>query len=139
IQNEREWSVFCRRVLGRPAFATAPEFASNGARVAHRAVLTTAIAAAFAGCGAAELLAVLDEVGIANAHLRDMSSFADHPQLRARDRWREFGSPVGVLEGLLPPGILDGEDPVMGPVPGLGEHTEAVLAEIGLSPAGGDG
>jgi crotonobetainyl-CoA:carnitine CoA-transferase CaiB-like acyl-CoA transferase len=58
-----------------------------------------------------------------------------HPQLKARDRWREVGSPAGMLPAMLPPGTWN-EGPRMDPVPGLGEHTEAILAELGFDREG---
>jgi itaconate CoA-transferase len=59
----------------------------------------------------------------------------DHPQLTERDRWREIGSPVGPVLGLLPPPESPDWDWRLDPIPALGEHTEAVLRELGL---GGD-
>jgi crotonobetainyl-CoA:carnitine CoA-transferase CaiB-like acyl-CoA transferase len=56
-----------------------------------------------------------------------------HPQLKARERWREVGTPAGPVPALLPPGSWN-EGPRMDPVPALGEHTDAILAELGLEP-----
>jgi crotonobetainyl-CoA:carnitine CoA-transferase CaiB-like acyl-CoA transferase len=64
-----------------------------------------------------------------------MQEVWDHPQLQARGRWREVGSPVGTLPALLPPGSWDDGDPRLDPVPALGEHTDAILAELGLDAA----
>ena len=65
--------------------------------------------------------------------MRTVRQFLDHPQLEARNRWREFGSPVGPLRGLLPPATLDGAEPVMAPIPEVGEHNEKLLAELRLT------
>lgn len=137
IQNEREWAHFCDRVLNRPELATDPRFERNSLRVAHGEELTTEIERAFADRTAEQAAQRLEEVGIANALLRDMHGFADHPQLAARERWTQVGTPAGPVDALLPPATPLGATPVMGPVPALGEHTEAVLAELGLSPTGG--
>jgi crotonobetainyl-CoA:carnitine CoA-transferase CaiB-like acyl-CoA transferase len=135
IQNEREWAVFCRDVLGRPALAGDERFASNSRRVVHRDDLQEAIAAVFRGIPSEEVLRRLDVAGIANARLRDVRSLIDHPQLAARERWREVDSPVGLLQALLPPASLDGGEPVMDPIPAPGEHTGAILRELGMDRA----
>ena len=93
------------------------------------------ITSAFANRTGADVIARLDAAGIANARLNTVAEFLEHPQLRARDRWREVDSPVGPLRALLPPFNIEGLDPRMGPVPGLGEHTDAILTELGFAPA----
>jgi itaconate CoA-transferase len=132
IQNEREWAVLCRQILGRPELATDERLASNVDRVAHDAELTAIIEAALAGFPADELTGRLDQAGIANARLRTPQEFAEHPQLAARDRWREVNTPQGPVQALLPPVSVPGREPLMGPVPALGEHNEAIRAELGL-------
>ena len=134
IQNEREWQTFCDRVLGAPDLATDPRFERNSQRVDNGDELGAEIERAFADLTAEQTGARLEEMGIANALLRDMASFADHPQLTARDRWAAYDSPVGPLRALIPPATLQGNAPVMGPVPAVGQHTDAVLAELGLHP-----
>lgn len=134
LQNEREWRSFCDQVLQQPALATDPRFAGNAARVAHRAALQQIIVDAFRPLSAAQVEQRLDRAGIANARVRSMHELWAHPQLQARDRWREVGSPAGPLPALLPPGRWD-EGPRMDPIPALGEHTEAILAELGFDAA----
>ncbi|GAA4864967.1 CaiB/BaiF CoA transferase family protein [Saccharopolyspora rosea] len=136
VQNEREWATFCDRVLGRPELAADPRFDSNPKRVDNLAELREAIESAFAGLTGAEIVDRLEGAGIANARMRTMAEFADHPQLAARDRWREVDSPVGPLRALLPPVTVAGREPRMDPVPEVGEHTDAVLAELGEEPFG---
>ena len=133
LQNEREWKVFCEAVLGQPEVATDPRFESNVRRVENRGALTACIVRAFAGLSAAEVMARLDRAGIANARVNEMHEVWSHPQLTARGRWRTIGSPVGELPALLPPAGLDGAEPRMGAVPALGEHTAAILGELGFS------
>lgn len=129
VQNEREWLVFCEAVLADAALAADDRFVSNSLRVAHRGELTEQIERRFAQMPAAEVVERLDAVGIANARLRDVGEFFDHPQLAARDRWRDVATPHGMVRGLVPPAMLSGQEPVMGPVPALGEHNEKIRAE----------
>jgi itaconate CoA-transferase len=133
VQNEREWATFCDLVLGSPVLATDGRFVTNSQRVAHREDLTAEIAKAFAAISADDVIDRLEEAGIANARLRDLAGLIGHEQLAARDRWREVDSPVGPIRALVPPATLDGEEPVMGPIPAPGQHTEQILAELGLS------
>jgi len=133
LQNEREWAVFCERVLARPGLASDPRFASNSARVANRPELTRMIEESFAGLDAAEVVARLDSAGIANGRLNGIADVVDHPQLAARERWREVETSAGTVAATLPPANLEGVAPAMRPVPSLGQHTEAVLRSAGYS------
>ena len=133
LQNEREWAVFCDKVLQQPALATDPRFASNALRVASRAELDDVIHEALASLTAPEVVARLDAAGIANARINEVAEVWDHPQLKARGRWTEVGTPQGRVPALRPPAGLDGVEPRMDPVPALGEHTDEVLGELGYS------
>ena len=133
VQNQREWEVFCAQVLRNPGLSDDPRFASNSRRVEHRADLTGEINAIFHQMSSDEVVRRLDQAGIANARLRDMAGLADHPQLAARNRWSEVDSSVGRLRTLVPPATLDGDEPVMGRIPDPGEHTDAILSELGIS------
>ncbi len=130
LQNEREWAVLCEKVLGRPELVADPRFATNPDRVAHDAELTVIIEAMLAGLTPDEVVARLDAAGIACARLRTPAEFAAHPQLQARDRWREADTPAGPVRALLPPVTVPGREAAMGAVPALGQHTESVLAEF---------
>jgi itaconate CoA-transferase len=132
LQNDREWAVLCRDILGQPELIGDPRFAANTDRVAHDDELTAIIEAAFGTLTAADVEARLDAAGIASARLRTPAEFAAHPQLAARDRWRDVGTPGGPVRALLPPVTVGGREPVMGDVPALGQHTAAILAELGL-------
>jgi crotonobetainyl-CoA:carnitine CoA-transferase CaiB-like acyl-CoA transferase len=133
LQNEREWLAFCDKVLLQPALAKDARFTSNSKRSAARVALRALIVEAFATLTAAEVLARLDDAQIANAQVNTMAEVWQHPQLAARGRWREIGSPAGMLPTLLPPGSWnDGDGPRLGPVPALGQHTDSILAELGL-------
>jgi formyl-CoA transferase len=133
VQNAGEWTRLCTDVLDRPGLAGDERFATNPLRVRHRAALDAEIAAATGALTATALIARLDAAQIAWARMNTMSEFAAHPQLTMRDRWRDIGSPQGAIRALLPPVRIDGLDPRMGDVPALGEHTDAVLAELGYS------
>jgi itaconate CoA-transferase len=133
IQNEREWERFCEAVLEQPALANDERFTSNSERVENRDDLHQEIEAILEELSSQEAIGRLDDAKIANARMRTVRGFLDHPQLEARGRWREVGSPVGPLRALLPPAIMDGEEPVMAPIPEVGEHTDNILAELGYS------
>ncbi|MGA9746606.1 MAG: CaiB/BaiF CoA-transferase family protein [Nocardioides sp.] len=133
VQNEREWAAFCADVLGDAGLASDERFGTNSQRVVHRDELGSAVAEVFARWTSDEVVDRLDATGIANARLREVTELADHPQLAARNRWRRVDSEVGELRALVPPATLDGDEPVMGPVPASGQHTAAILAELGLS------
>ena len=139
LQNDREWAVLCERVLARPDLISDERFRTNPDRVAHDAELTCIIETALAALTPDEVAARLDEAGIANARLRTPAEFADHPQLAARNRWREVGTPGGPVRALLPPVTVPGRQAAMGAVPALGQHTAAVLAELRDGPAPGGG
>ena len=131
LQNEREWRVFCERVLRRPALAGDVRFGNNAARVAARADLRAIIVAAFADLSAAEVRQRLDAAGIANAQVNDMAQVWAHPQLQARERWLEVDTDTGPIPALLPPGADDAAAVRMDAVPALGEHSRAILTELG--------
>jgi crotonobetainyl-CoA:carnitine CoA-transferase CaiB-like acyl-CoA transferase len=130
IQNEREWRTFCREVLGEEGLAGDERFSSNSRRVANRDALTGQVEGRFRDLSADEVVRRLDAAGIANARLRDVQAFFDHPQLAARDRWRDVATPNGSIRALVPPATLTGQEPVMGPVPRLGEHNDKIRAEV---------
>ena len=134
LQNEREWSTFCARVLMRPDLASDPRYASNSRRSAARDELRRIIVEAFGQLTATEVLRRLDEARIANARVNDMHDVWSHPQLAARQRWRDVDSPAGPIPALLPPGTDDEAMPQWGPVPALGAHTDRILTQLGYSP-----
>lgn len=135
LQNEREWVVFCDKVLGQPGLAQDERFSSNSRRAANREALRELIVAAFAALDVQEVADRLDAAQIANARVNDMAGVWAHPQLQARGRWREVDSPSGMLPALLPPATSNAFEPRMDPVPAVGEHTDAVLASLGYAPA----
>ena len=134
LQNEREWALFCQRVLQQPALATDPRFASNSKRVAERQALGALIVDAFSGLSVEQVIARLDEAQIANARMNDMREVWGHAQLQARQRWTQVDTPAGPVPALLPPGAPDAHSVRMDPVPALGQHTDSLLAELGYAP-----
>jgi itaconate CoA-transferase len=134
IQNSREWTRFCADVLNQPPFADEERFATNPLRVRHRAALHEVIERVFATITTDTVIERLESAGIAWARMNSVAGFLDHPQLAARDVWREIASPAGPLRALIPPVRIDGVAPVMGPVPALGQHTESILDELGVAP-----
>ena len=133
LQNEREWVIFCNAVLLQPGLATDVRFDSNARRNEHRDVLKSIILESFAGMSSAEVTARLDQAQIANARMNNMADLWAHPQLKARDRWRQVGSPVGDIPALLPPGRINSFDYRMDPIPAVGQHSARILRELGHS------
>jgi hypothetical protein len=86
----------------------------------------------FANMSTSEVEARLDEAQIANARMNDMAGVWAHPQLKARERWQTVGSPAGEIPALLPPGRNNRYDYRMDAVPAVGEHTQAILRQLGL-------
>ena len=131
VQNEREWERFCEVVLGRPEMANDELFDGNSHRVENREDLEEEISAVLGRLSSEEAIERLERAGIANARMRTVQEFLEHPQLEARDRWREVGSPAGHLLTLLPSVVMSDSEPVMAPIPGVGEHTDEILAQLG--------
>ena len=134
VQNEREFARFCDVVLGDTELARDPRFSTSPARLANRTALHESIDRVFSGLTADEVIARLEKADIANARLNTMEEFWRHPQLAARERWREVGSPGGAIDALKPPFNLSDFEPRMDPVPAVGEHTRALLVELGYAP-----
>jgi itaconate CoA-transferase len=133
VQNDREWHRLCEQVLGRPGLADDPRFATNPARVAERGELQREVEAALSAYPPEEVIARLDAAHIANAPLNTVGDLLAHPQLD--HRWTEVESPVGPVRALPPPISTGGAAPALGPIPAVGEHTDAILAELGLTDA----
>ncbi|OGA96490.1 MAG: CoA-transferase [Burkholderiales bacterium RIFCSPHIGHO2_12_FULL_61_11] len=135
LQNEREWKGFCEGVLKDAGLASDPRFDSNARRNEHRDALASIILGVFGKLSTQQVVQRLDEAQIANARMNDMTELWAHPQLKARERWQAVGSPVGDVPALLPPGRSSAFDYRMDPVPAVGQHTEAILRELGQGDA----
>ena len=131
LQNEREWALFCEKVLDQPTLANDPRFDKNFKRNENRIELSKIILDRFASLTSEQVIAKLDEAQIANASLNDMHQFWDHEQLKARQRWVSVDSPKGEIPALLPPGLNNAYQYRMDKIPSVGEHTVAILKELG--------
>lgn len=135
LQNEREWVQFCEIVLENSALAKDERFDRNYKRNDKRAELLEIINTCFEKLTAEQVIARLDKAQIANARLNDMEGLWKHEQLKARQRWTEVGTPAGNIPALLPPGLNDSYDFRMDAIPAVGQHTESILKELGMSDA----
>jgi len=133
LQNEREWQAFCAKVLRQPALAADERFNANAKRVAAKPALQKIITETFASLGIDDVVARLEDAQIANARVNTMRDVWAHPQLKARERWVSVATPGGAMPALLPPGMPASFEPRMDAVPALGQHTDALLAELGFS------
>jgi itaconate CoA-transferase len=131
VQTADQWARFCRDVCDHPEWERDPRFATSADRRAYRDILETAIEDAFAAHPRAEITRRLETADIPYGDVNDVAGFLAHPQLEARDRWREIASPVGPLRAIIPPLNLEDMEPLMGAIPDVGEHTDEILAELG--------
>ena len=133
LQNEREWVQFCETVLENSELAKDERFDRNFKRNEKRTELLEIIDACFSKLTSEQLIARLEKAQIANAHLNDMEGLWKHEQLKARNRWTEVETPNGAIAALLPPGLNDSYNYRMDPIPAVGEHTDAILKELGMA------
>jgi crotonobetainyl-CoA:carnitine CoA-transferase CaiB-like acyl-CoA transferase len=131
LQNEREWVRFCEQVLEQPDLATDPRFDSNEHRVRHCGELEMVIGNVFSDLTTSAIVDRLERAQIANGRMNSIAQLAEHPQLAARERWREISSSVGPLRTTLPPATIDGTESRLDAVPELGAHTDSILGELG--------
>jgi itaconate CoA-transferase len=131
LQNEREWAVFCDKVLEKPELKNDERFSSSSRRSNAREQLRKIIEDAFSGMSGEQVVARLEAAKIGNSAMNDMAHVWNHQQLAARKRWAEVDTTVGKVKALLPPGMPRDFDPRMDAIPGIGEHTDAILAELG--------
>jgi itaconate CoA-transferase len=135
VQSPREWNRFCEKVLRQPELERDPRFATNSDRVRNRHAMDGIVQEALGELTMAEIIPLLDEAQMSYGRMNSVQEFVDHPQLTARERWREVDSPVGPLKALVPPVTMEGVEPRMDPIPALGEHTDAILRELGFDSA----
>lgn len=132
VQNEREWTAFCDKVLGNAALSSDPRFKTNAQRNENRAALDVLILEVFQALSTRLVESRLDQAQVAYGRMNDMAGLWSHPQLRSRDRWRSVSSPAGMISALLPPGHHSSFEYRMEPIPAPGEHTQAILREFGF-------
>jgi itaconate CoA-transferase len=133
LQNEREWTTFCDKVLGQPQLAADARYDTNFKRNERRDEVAALINKVFSTLTTEQLVEKLDAAGIASARMNTPEEVWEHAQLKARERWRNVGSPVGEIPALLPPATLSDADARMDPIPAIGEHTESILVELGFA------
>lgn len=133
LQNEREWALFCEKVLEAPELLKDLRFDSNANRSANREALRAIIVEKFAALGTETVISRMDNAPIANAKVNTMQQVWEHPQLKARERWVDVDSPMGKIPALLPPAANKAYKPRMDAIPGLGQHNDSILAELGYS------
>jgi itaconate CoA-transferase len=133
VQNAREWRRFTADVLNRPELADDERFRTNALRVTHRLELSDAIASVLGTLASADIIARLEAAGIAYARMNDVGEYLAHPQRIERDVIREIGSAAGPLRATLPPARISGVEPRFRDVPSLGQHTDAILMELGIN------
>jgi crotonobetainyl-CoA:carnitine CoA-transferase CaiB-like acyl-CoA transferase len=133
LQNEREWATFCQKVLGDPAVQTDPRFATQAQRGVNRQALTALIEDFFKDLTSADVAVMLDRAGIANGRLNEPIDVWNHVQFEARDKWRTVQTEAGPVRALLPPFTFTDREAAIGDVPSVGQHTDAVLTEIGFT------
>jgi itaconate CoA-transferase len=131
IQNDREWVRLCTDVLGRPDLAHDPRVSRNIDRSRNRELVDEVMESTFAELDVEEVAERLESADIAFGMVNDMADLADHPQLAARDRWRDVQTPAGPRRALRPPVDLPSGEAAMGPIPAVGEHTQSILAWLG--------
>jgi formyl-CoA transferase len=134
VQNQREWDSFCAVFLEDRGIAADERFASNSARVSNRRALDELIGRRCKALDSASARKLLDLAQVANAQLNSVAGYLDHPVLSGRDRWREVETPAGAVRALLPPATFRQVEPRMAPVPALGQHTAAILRQLGYQP-----
>lgn len=135
LQNEREWQAFCVQVLRRPDLVQDPRFCTNAQRNSYRAVLEALIVDIFTPLSSEQVVERLEAAGIANARVNEMAGVWAHPQLQARQRWTQVDTPAGPVPALLPPGVNSAYAYRMDAIPAVGQHTRAILAELGYGEA----
>jgi itaconate CoA-transferase len=133
LQNEREWAQFCDVVLENPALAQDARFDQNFKRNEKRDELLAIIDQCFSKLTTEQVITKLEKAQIANARLNDMKGLWNHQQLKERKRWVNVDTPAGSIPALLPPGLNSAYDYRMDPIPSVGEHTDAILGELGLT------
>lgn len=135
VQNDREWARLAIQVLHRPELVEDPRFSTGTARTQHREDVRSICAEVLGALEADAGLELLDGAGIACGRVNYPEEVLAHPQLAARERWRDVDSPVGPLRSLLPPPVSAGWDLRMDRIPDVGEDTVSILGELGFEPA----
>src|SRR5579863_884242 len=133
VATRGDWEVFCREVIERPDFLEDPRFTTSELRRKNRVVLEKTIEEIFLQRNHGEWLARLEQSRLPYGEVRSIAQVAAHPQVAARGMVREVDSPVGRIPVTSSPLRLSDSPSRFDPIPSLGEHTEAILRELGFS------
>ena len=127
IQNDGEWRRFATEVLQDPELAADPDYTTNQLRVKNKEKLNDLISQAFAQMQIEELHAMLQKAQIAFSSVNTVKELSSHPHLKR--------TPVQMQDDIIqivaPPATFRGEERTLGPVPGLGAHTDLIREEFG--------
>ncbi len=126
IQNEREFVRLAGEVLERPDMPEDEKFCSNEARCANRPELDEIIIGAFTSIERPKLTKRLRDAQIAFGEINNVAGLSAHPALRRV----EVDSPTGPVTMAAPPATVNGEVRELGPVPGVGDHTDKIRKEF---------
>jgi crotonobetainyl-CoA:carnitine CoA-transferase CaiB-like acyl-CoA transferase len=126
VQNSREWVALCERFLRRPELIESRDFGDNMARLANRRALDEIVAARFQTLSSSQAMDELEEAGLAYGRLNDVEALSRHPHARMA----RVSTPAGGVDVIAPPAIVDGKEPELGAVAGLGQHSQAIRSEF---------
>ncbi len=126
IQNEREWASLCTNVLDDPVLVSHPALKDNVTRVKNRPEVDARIQATFGSHTRDELVARLRTAQIAYGEVNSVGDFSRHPQLRRV----AVTTPAGAVDLPAPPARVVDQEPSLGAVPALGEHSDMIRREF---------
>ncbi len=134
VANDTLWQHFCR-IAGLMDVADDPRFSSNSARVAHRAETVALVADVLKRQPRAHWLAALDARGIPCSPVHTLGELSEHAHTRDSGMRFDYEHPqLGTVHSIAQPLRFDGErGPLRRHAPGMGEHSQAVLQELGFS------
>ena len=134
VGNDDQFRRFCQ-VLSLPALAEDPRFATNGVRVQYRDQLVPVLEAALAQRGTDDWLSAFEAVGVPCGPINTLDRVFDDPHVKARGLKQTLPhSQAGHVDLVANPIRMNGESiSATTAPPTLGEHTDAVLTDIGLT------
>ena len=126
IQNEREFANFCAGFMGEPDLPKRPGYESNVQRCDNRPEVDAHVAHRFAQMTRDEATATLREAGVAFGLVNDLPGLARHPALRRT----EVATETGAASIVAPAVIRNGENPHLGAVPAIGQHSDLIRRDF---------
>jgi len=131
VATAKDWEVFCQEVIERPDLLKDTRFAAMEGRRKNRAILEEEIEKLFLERDHTEWLQRLKKAQLPYGEVRGIAEVLAHPQAVARKLIREVDSPVGKVPVVGNPLRLSNSPARYDRIPDLGEHTEAILKELG--------